>query len=132
MDVALRGFYEALLAVLRRDEVHSGAWRLAEIRPAWDGNPTWDGFVVMAWEGAAASRLLVAVNYSPTQAQCWARVPLAGLEGKVRLRDLLSRDEYVREGDELRWKGLYLDVPAWRHHVFAVEAVGPDVPGARR
>jgi hypothetical protein len=124
-DTGLRAFYERLLAVLRREEVHSGAWRLSECKPAWDGNPTSDQFVVMAWEGAPG-RLLVTVNYGPTQAQCWARVPLGGLEGKVRLRDLLSDATYVRDGGELRARGLYLDVPAWRHHVFAVEAAGPD------
>ena len=79
-------------------------WRLSECRPAWDGNPTSDQFVVMAWEGAPG-RLLVTVNYGPTQAQCWASVPLGGLEGKVRLRDLLSDATYVRDGGELRARG---------------------------
>jgi hypothetical protein len=28
---------------------------------------------------------------------------------------------YTRRGDELVRDGLYLDVPPWRHHVFAIE-----------
>jgi hypothetical protein len=28
---------------------------------------------------------------------------------------------YTRRGDELARDGLYLDVPPWRHHVFAIE-----------
>jgi hypothetical protein len=134
-DRELRGFYERLLAVLRRKEVHDGAWRLCECRVAWPGNPTWDRFVVMAWEspggeraalhggesrGEGARRLLAAVNYGPTQAQCWAHVPFAGLRGKVVLQDLLGDARYERDGAELGAKGLYLDLPPWGRHAFTV------------
>ena len=27
---------------------------------------------------------------------------------------------YDREGSDLTWQGLYLDLPAWGYHVFAV------------
>jgi hypothetical protein len=120
-DLPLRKFYERLLAVLERPEVHAGAWRLCECRPAWDGNPTFDQFVVMTWE-AGEERLLAAVNYGPTQAQCRAHV--AGVPGgQVLLRDLLSDERYVRGGEEIASTGLYLDMPPWGHQVFAVERV---------
>jgi len=83
-------------------------------------NPTWDRLVVQAWEGDRG-RLLAAVNYGPTQAQGYALVPFARLEGRVLLRDLLSDASYVREGAELGAKGLYLDLPPWGYHAFAVE-----------
>lgn len=118
-DASLRKFYNRLLAVLRRPEVHQGAWRLCECRPAWDGNPTWDRFVVMAWE-SGEGRLLVAVNYGPTQAQCRAQVPGVPA-GQVLLRDLFSDARYVRSGEEMGSSGLYLDMPPWGHQVFAVE-----------
>ena len=122
-DPALRAFYERLLGVLARPEVHDGTWRLCEARPAWAENPTWDRFVVMAWERSAAERLLVAVNYGPTQAQCWARVPFAGLGARVGLRDLLGDARYERDRAELATKGLYLDLPPWGRNVFAVESL---------
>jgi hypothetical protein len=123
-DLALRAFHDRLLAVLARPEVHDGRWRLCECRPAWDGNPTWDRFVVMSWEGARGRRLLAAVNYGPTQAQCWVQAPLedAGAGAKVVLRDLLGDARYERDGAELASKGLYLDLPPWGRHAFAVEA----------
>ncbi len=125
-DVALRGYYERLLRVLARAEVHTGRWRLCECRAAWSGNPTWDRFVVMAWDGGARARLLAAVNYGATRAQCWAQVPLTGLEGEIALRDLLGDDRYERDAGELASKGLYLDLPPWGVNVFAVE---PDSKG---
>jgi hypothetical protein len=119
-DHALRAFHERLLAVLARDEVHDGTWRLCECRAAWPENPTWDRFVAMAWQGGGGRRLLAAVNYGPTQAQCWAQVPFAGLGRKVVLQDLLADARYERDGAELGAKGLYLDLPPWGRHAFSV------------
>jgi hypothetical protein len=120
-DPGLLAFHERLLAVLARPEVHDGSWRLCTCRPAWIENPTWDRFVAMAWERASGQRLLVAVNYGPTQAQCWAEVPFTGLGRKVQLRDLLGDARYERDGAELASKGLYLDLPPWGRNAFAVE-----------
>ena len=120
-DPELRAFYERLLQVLARREVHEGSWRLCACRPAWAENPTWERFVVMAWERPGGDRLLAAVNYGPTQAQCWAEVPFGQLGGKVVLRDLLGRERYERDGAELGARGLYLDLPPWGRNAFAVE-----------
>ena len=43
----------------------SSAILLLECVPAWDGNWTWDCFLVFAWQGAGEERLIVAVNYAP-------------------------------------------------------------------
>jgi glycosidase len=120
-DAVLRAFYDRLLAVLAREEVHEGRWRLCECRAAWPENPTWDRFVVMAWEHAR-QRLLAVVNYGPTRAQCYVQVPFAGLGRSVVLRDLLGDARYERDGGELAARGLYLDLPPWGRHAFAVEA----------
>jgi hypothetical protein len=120
-DPALRAFHDRLLAILARREVHDGVWRLCPCRPAWHDNPTWDRFVVMAWERTESDRLLAVVNYGPTQAQCWTELPFARLGGKVVLRDLLGEARYERDGAELASRGLYLDLPPWGRHAFAVE-----------
>ena len=59
----------ALLACLKRPELRQGRWQVLEVRPAWDGNLTWDPFLAFAWEAEAHQRLLIAVNYGPTQGQ---------------------------------------------------------------
>lgn len=122
VDTALNGFYTRLLDCLRhRAEVLDGSWRLLECRPAWDGNATSAQFVAFSWEGQSGHRLLVVVNYGPSAGQCYASVVFAGLAGKsVELRDLMSTAAYTRDGDELASRGLYLDMPAWGYHVFAV------------
>lgn len=119
VDAALQEFYRKLLACLQRPEVRQGRWQLLEVRPAWDGNPTWDRFLAFAWEGPEAQRLLVTVNYGPTQGQGYVNLPFVDLRGqKVRFQDLMSETRYEREGDDLSNRGLYLDLPAWGFHLF--------------
>ena len=48
---------------------------------------------------------------------------MSGLAGRTfELRDLLGDVVYQREGDGLAGNGLYLDLPAWGHHVFELGA----------
>jgi hypothetical protein len=67
-------------------------------------------------------RLLIAVNYAPRQGQCYVTIDLPGTAGRqLTLRDLLGDTRYEREADGMRQNGLYLDLPAWGHHVFEVQ-----------
>jgi hypothetical protein len=119
VDVRLREFYTRLLAVLRRPETHAAEWRLLGVRPAWDGNPTFGNYLASVFEPAEGARLLTAVNYGATQGQCYldlGRAAPAG--GRWLLRDLMGPARYVRDAAELRERGLYLDLPAYGHHIF--------------
>jgi hypothetical protein len=121
-DAKLEAFYRRLLTVLRQPAVRDGGWRLLDCAPAWDGNWTWDCFLAFAWHGPAGEKLLTAVNYASNQSQCYVRLPFTDLGGVPwRLRDQMGDVSYERDGDELMSRGLYLDVPAWRAHVFALE-----------
>jgi len=127
VDRELETFYDRLLAAMRRRDVREGDWRLAEVAPAWEGNGTAEQFIAFTWE-RDNERLLIAVNYAPRPGQSYVRPAFgAGLEGtSVVMRDLVDPTvRYERDGSELTRRGLYLDVPAWRAHVFDV------VPRAR-
>ena len=118
VDRELATFYDALLRCLRRPEARDGDWQLWNCRPAWEGNPSHQQFIVTSWQ-LGEQRLLAVVNYGSTQAQCYVTLGLPGLAGNsFTLVDLLSGIEYERKGDELGGKGLYLDMPPWGHHIF--------------
>ena len=126
VDQELKGFYARLLSCMKREEVRDGHWRLLDARAAWDGNGSCDRFIAYTWE-KDGKRTLVAVNYSSDPAQCYLPLPYSDLVGRaVELHDCMNPTiTYCRNGDELTGKGLYLDVPPWRHHVFTVEGRSP-------
>jgi glycosidase len=124
VDERVKKFYDRLLAVLRHDVVRNGDWQLLKCAPAWDGNWTWDCFLVFAWQGAGDERLLVTVNYAPNQSQCHVRLPFADLgNSQWRLKDLLGDATYDWAGNDLLARGLYLDEPPWKASVFSLTNV---------
>ena len=120
-EPGLAAFYDGLLGCLKDPAFRDGDWQLLACRPAWDGNGTWDSFIAFSWTGPGDRRRLVAVNYSAHQSQCYVTVPWGDLEKQSwRLQDLSSSAAYDRQGSDLKRQGLYLDMPAWGYHVFAV------------
>jgi hypothetical protein len=68
---------------------------------------------------------VVVVNYAPTDGQCHLRLPFPELaRRRVALSDLTGSAAYDREGSSLISPGLYLDMPGWGYHVFALEELG--------
>ncbi len=118
----LAHFYESLLAVLRLPTVRDGRWWLLECLPAWDGNWTHDCVIAFGWERSASERLIVVVNYSDHQSQARVSLPFANLMGNVHLQELIATQSYDRESGDLATNGLFVDLPAWGSHVFAVIA----------
>jgi glycosidase len=124
-EPATSAFYDGLLERLKDPSFRDGDWQLLECRSAWDGNGTWDSFVAFAWTGPGERRRLVAVNYADHASQCYVAMPWRDLGGRAwRFQDLTGPGAYDREGDELGPRGLYLDMPAWGYHVFAVSPAG--------
>ncbi len=119
----LKIFYGKLLEILRLPAVRDGQWQLLECFPTWDGDRSSDNFIAYAWQNSSGKKLLATVNFSNQPAQCYVRLPFAGLAGQPwQLRDWLGTDVYQREGDDLNARGLYLNVPPWQCHVFEVKA----------
>jgi len=124
-DKEIKDFYEQLLAILRKPVVKSGEWQSLSCQPAWERNGSWDSFVAHAWSGPGNERMLIVVNYASHSSQCNIALPFPEIKGhSVEFKDLLSPAIYIREGNELFERGLYLDLQPWSYHVFAL-AVKP-------
>jgi hypothetical protein len=123
VDRSLQQFYASLLEVLRQPLVRQGQWRLLDCVSAWEGNWTSDCFIAWSWQGQDGRRRLIAVNYANNQSQCYVRLPFDDLSNRsVRFRDLIGPDSYSRDGNDLRSRGLFVDLAPWRYHVFEVTA----------
>lgn len=121
-NATLVAFYRDLLACLKRDEVRNGNWQLLDCTAAWEGNWTSACFIGFAWQNPGGDLVIIAVNYAANQSQCYMRIPTAHIEtSQVRLIDLMGNDVYERSVQDLRTKGLYVDLPAWGFHVFNIK-----------
>lgn len=119
-DAEVEERYRRLLAALAHEVFHEGEWRQIEPREAWDGNTSHQHFVASLWTSDDALRLVV-VNLSPDGAQCYLPLDVPELAGRFwLLSDQLSDARYLRDGDALLSSGLYLDVPAYGHHLFEI------------
>jgi alpha amylase-like protein len=114
-------FYGRLLDVLHGPAARQGQWQLLECVPAFDGDGSFDNFIAWTWELPGDERLLIAVNFSAHPSQCYVRLAFSELaRGEWLLTDLLGDARYERDGNELRSRGLYLNVAPWQYHVFDV------------
>jgi len=119
VEPSLSDFYDRLLTCVHEPDVRDGTWQLLDCVPAWEGNWTSDCFICFSWHRPGGLPLLVVVNYAANQSQCYVPIPFDEIRGhSICLQDLLSPAVYERDGDELRSRGLYLDMPLWGYHVF--------------
>ena len=72
---------------------------------------------------------LVVVNYADRPAAAAFHLPWADLADDTwRLDDLLSQQVFERDGSDMARAGLYVQLPAWGHHLLSwtrTDALGP-------
>ena len=107
-DADLVNFHKKLLKALEHPAIRGGHWKRFLVKPAWPGNPSVEDLIVHYWTGDV-NGVLVAVNLSPNSAQGFTVGDL-GLSGRIDLKDYLSTEKYVRDADEIRAGGLYLEI----------------------
>jgi alpha amylase-like protein len=118
VDDELRRFYHRLVSAAAT--VRWVSWALLDVR-GWPDNPTHRDVLAWAWHNRHPHHL-VALNLAGHGSQARVALPWEGLRGRQwRLTDLADGRVYDRDGDELAGAGLYVDLPAWGAHVFAVE-----------
>src|SRR5262249_58493088 len=106
------------LATVAGHQVRSGAWQLLEAA-GWPDNGTYRNLLAWSWTGAG--RHLVVVNFSAEPAQGRIGLGWTDLRGRgLTLTDLLDDRVFERNGDELADQGLFVALPAWGCHLFAV------------
>lgn len=120
-DHALHDFYCKLLRATDDETFRLGQAIRLEPVSAWDGNGTHEGIVARLWVGQHRQLRLAVVNLTAEPAQAYIPLALPEFAGKVvQLEDQLDEVTYVRPGDDLLVRGLYVDLPAYGGHLFRV------------
>jgi hypothetical protein len=121
-DRVAEEMYEQILKTLGGSAVGRGKAELLERRAAWAENPTAENFVLVQWQLQPPGFDLVVINLAPYRSQCYVALKVQGLANcKWMMRDLLGEEQYVRAGNELEPRGLYLDVAEHGAQLFHFE-----------
>jgi glycosidase len=121
IDQAVAAIYHEILPVVNSLPVKHGTWNLLDTKAAWPDNHTHSNFIAFLIEHPIKT-LLVVVNYASYRGQCFIRVPdRSWLDGSLELRDILSHERLVRNSNDLRERGLFLDCAEWQTHIFSIE-----------
>jgi hypothetical protein len=129
-DDELAGWYRQLVATVADQGVRTGDWQLLEAT-GWPDNQTCDNLIAWSWTpedgdaatagGGGTARHVVVVNLSAAPAQARIALPWPDLPGRDwRLSDLLSAEEFDRDGGELTEPGLFVDMGPGQSYLFAV------------
>jgi hypothetical protein len=115
VDEELQAFYRKLLQVVNTDAFREGDWHLCE-REGWPDNQSHLNLV--AWcRRHGEERYLIVVSLSGHHSQALVRVPFDELGGRFwRLTDVLTGEEFERDGTQMLSPGLYVDLRAWGVH----------------
>jgi glycosidase len=110
-------FYETLLETIDDSLFHNGEWSLCRC-DGWPDNPSFRNLVAWCWE-QGEDRAIIVVNLSGAPAQGRVHLPWDDLQKTPwQLRDCLTQKIYRRDGLELDQQGLYVDLEAWKGHLF--------------
>lgn len=121
-DPVMQHFYHALLRCLKLPPIREGQWQLRESRSAWEGNPTAENLLIWTWEHDRNWPCLICINFSSCQSQCYVQLPIPVFKDRqILLVDSIGSARYLRDGNELMHKGLYLDLLPWNYHIFQFE-----------
>jgi hypothetical protein len=116
-DQELQTFYMKLLKNIDRPLLRGGQWSLCSCT-GWPDNPSFQNLAAWSWT-KEEERCLIVVNLSDSSAQALVQAPWVDVEGKTWcLVDALSDVVYERNGDEMRNRGLYVDLRPWTSHFF--------------
>ena len=117
-------FYRKLLASLSHPVFHDGEWQLLEACEAPSESTTFRSIVAYSWRMGDEHRV-VAANLKGTPAQCYLPLESPGLEDQSwELKDLLGDVREILKGDKLKEPGIFLKMPGYGFHLFALQKVG--------
>jgi glycosidase len=118
VDAAIQGFYRNLLQLTRGDAFHSDAWRL--LNPEAVGDASAGGLIACDWRDERSWKLVV-VNFSTNTAQARIRLGDRIAPGRQYIfDDVLNRNRYERDGDEIRSLGLYVRLDPFEADIFDI------------
>ena len=119
-DYELDLFYRKLLKTVHANLFHDGEWELLQVQ-GWSDNASSQNLMAWGWQYENA-RALIVVNYSGARSQGMVKLTWDVLRGREwRMSDMLNGDVFIRDGNQMRQEGMYVDLDAWGMHLLEMK-----------
>ena len=125
-DDELAAWYRDMVAEVDDHQVRTGSWQLLEVG-GWPDNQSCRNLIAWSWTPPAGNgadgirRHVVVVNLSEESAQAEIRMPWQDLSGRRwRLRDVLTGEDFTRDGAQLADSGLFVSMEPGQSYVLSV------------
>lgn len=118
----LMDFYQNLLKIIPGKEKGKGQWELCKIEPVAN-DYSYKNLIAYTWS-FVNKNILIVVNFSPYLTQ--GHVRIKGVHygfNEWTFRDLLTEEKYTYKGEDLDTYGFYVDLDAWKGHIFDIKKI---------
>jgi glycosidase len=113
-------YYEKLLQITKNEIFTNGEWKLLEPLTVNDQNITSRNIFAWQWKYKNDHRIVI-INYSDSTSQCRLNFEIDYNADSVVLIDLLNEQKYIRNVDEIRTLGLFVELKAYNSHIFSIK-----------
>jgi len=113
-------FYNRFLEIFPRSYLDNGSWSLCEVKPI-DISEDKLGIIAYQW-WLEEDHVVIVVNYGKNTSK--GHVLLNNLDfgsSTWKFKDLITEKIFGYKGDDLNTYGLYVELDAWKAHIFQVE-----------
>jgi len=118
-DEGVTAFYDDLLPIINLPVFQHGQWTLLSPASAWPSNELHGNILAWQWQDATTQAVVI-VNMSGDKAQCRLVLPSDIRTQELLINDVLNGTQYRRAVEEITGDGLYIELGAWRSHVFLI------------
>ncbi len=113
-------FYLSLLNAIPSQDFKTPNWSLCEVEPINNDDDSFSNIISYLWWKDSNYRLVV-VNYSSNYSKAHVKIsPFHFDTYKWRFTDLLDNKSYTFHGEDLYKHGLYIELNAWKGHIFEI------------
>ncbi|MBY8990357.1 MAG: alpha-amylase [Candidatus Lokiarchaeota archaeon] len=119
-DKDISSYYQNLMKNIPGRDYGNGSWSLCETKSVDPNDPSYSNIISYLWWINDSYRLIV-VNYSPSFSKAHIKIsPFHFDTYKWTFTDLLYQKSYSYTGDNLYKHGLYVELDAWKGHIFNI------------
>jgi hypothetical protein len=113
-------YYLRLLEIIPGRDFGNGSWSICEVMPVEPHDKSYSNIISYIWWINDSYRLIV-VNYNPQFSKAHIKVnPFHFDTHNWKFTDLLTQKSYIYKGDDLYKFGLYVELDAWKGHIFKI------------